>query len=149
RVIDRRINGLGVSEPVIQAVGDDKILLQLPGIDDIQQAYDIATKQAKLEIKIPDKDNPGQHKSLTPPLTGEHLNATYVAFDQSNQPVVHFEFTGADADRWVQLSKDFLNQPVPIASGSPQAADPLIKNVLPSGAGKNTRNFTRAPAKQL
>jgi preprotein translocase subunit SecD len=52
-VIDRRINGLGVSEPVIQAIGDDKILLQLPGIDDIQQANDIATRQAKLEIKVP------------------------------------------------------------------------------------------------
>ena len=45
-VIDRRINGLGVSEPVIQAIGDDKILLQLPGIDNIQQDNDIATRQA-------------------------------------------------------------------------------------------------------
>ena len=48
RVIDRRINGLGVSEPVIQAVGDDKILMQLPGIDDIQKANDLATQQANL-----------------------------------------------------------------------------------------------------
>src|SRR5207245_1862614 len=65
KVIDRRINGLGVSEPVIQAIGDDKILLQLPGIDDIQQANDIATRQAKLEIKVPDKENAGKFKSLT------------------------------------------------------------------------------------
>src|SRR2546426_1082077 len=42
RVIDRRINGLGVSEPVIQALRDDKILLELPGIDDIPQAHEIA-----------------------------------------------------------------------------------------------------------
>src|SRR5207253_9210418 len=98
KVIDRRINGLGVSEPVIQAIGDDKILLQLPGIDDIQQANDIATRQAKLEIKVPDKENPGKFKSLTPPLTGEHLNPTYVTFDQSNQPVVNFEFTVVDSD---------------------------------------------------
>jgi len=85
RVIDRRINGLGVSEPVIQAVGDDKILLQLPGIDDLQKANDLATQQAKLEIKIPDAANPGQYKSLVPPLTGEHLNPTYVAFDSANR----------------------------------------------------------------
>ena len=71
KVIDRRINGLGVSEPVIQAIGDDKILLQLPGIDDIQQANDIATKQAKLEIKVPDKENAGKFKSLTPPRSEE------------------------------------------------------------------------------
>src|SRR5438309_6964274 len=149
RVIDRRINGLGVSEPVIQALGDDKILLELPGIDDIQQANEIATKQAKLEIKIPDKDNPGQYKSLTPPLTGEHLNATYVAFDQSNQPVVHFEFTGAAADRWVQLSKDFLNQPVQITLDGSQISAPVIQNVFTSGAGQISGNFTVATAKQL
>src|SRR5207244_5112266 len=63
RVIDRRINGLGVSEPVIQAVGDDKILLQLPGIDDLQKANDLATQQAKLELKIPDAANRGQLNS--------------------------------------------------------------------------------------
>jgi preprotein translocase subunit SecD len=149
RVIDRRINSLGVSEPVIQAVGDDKILLQLPGIDDIQQANDIATRQAKLEIKIPDAANTGQFKSMTPPLTGEHLNATDVRFDQSNQPVVHFEFTGADADRWVQLSKDFLNQPVQITLDGSQISAPVIQNVFTSGAGQISGNFTVASAKQL
>src|SRR5207249_333099 len=140
KVIDRRINGLGVSEPVIQAIGDDKILLQLPGIDDIQQANDIATRQAKLEIKIPDAANQGQFKSMTPPLTGEHLNATDVRFDQSNQPVVHFEFTGADADRWVQLSKDFLNQPVQITLDGSQISAPVIQNVFTSGAGQISGN---------
>jgi preprotein translocase subunit SecD len=149
RVIDRRINGLGVSEPVIQAVGDDKILLQLPGIDDIQQANDIATRQAKLEIKVPDTANPGTFKSMTPPLTGEHLNPTYVAFDQANQPIVHFEFTGADADRWIQLSKDFYQQPVQITLDGSQISAPVIQNVFTSGAGQISGNFTVETAKQL
>src|SRR5947208_3637638 len=152
RVIDRRINGLGVSEPVIQAVGDDKILLQLPGIDDLQKANDIATQQAKLEIKVPDKDNPGppqQFKSLTPPLTGEHLNQTDVRFDNANQPVVHFEFTGDDANRWIQLSKDFLNQPVQITLDGKQISAPVIQNVFTSGAGQISGNFTVASAKEL
>jgi len=149
RVIDRRINGLGVSEPVIQAVGDDKILLQLPGIDDIQQANDIATKQAKLEIKVPDKDNPGKYKSLTPPLTGENLKPTQVVFDQANQPVVSFEFTGADADRWVQLSKDFTLQNVEITLDGQEISAPQIKEVFSSGRGQISGNFTVASAKQL
>jgi preprotein translocase subunit SecD len=149
RVIDRRINGLGVSEPVIQAVGDDKILLQLPGIDDLQKANDLATQQAKLEIKVPDAANSGQYKSLTPPLTGEHLNPTYVAFDSSNQPVVHFEFTGDDANRWQQLSKDFLNQPVQITLDGKQISAPVIQQVFTSGAGQISGNFTVASAKDL
>jgi preprotein translocase subunit SecD len=149
RVIDRRINGLGVSEPVIQAVGDDKILLQLPGIDDIQQANDIATRQAKLEIKAPDKDNPGQYKSLTPPLTGENLKPTQVAFDNANQPVVHFEFTGADSDRWVQLSKDYYKQQVQITLDGQQISAPVIEVIFTSGTGQISGRFTLESAKQL
>ncbi len=149
RVIDRRINGLGVSEPVIQAVGDDKILLQLPGIDDIQQANEIATRQAKLEIKVPDAESPGQFKSLQPPLTGEHLNPTFVSFDQANRPVVNFEFTGPDSDRWVQLSKDFLNKPVQISLDGKQISAPTIQVVFTSGRGIIEGQFTTQSAKEL
>lgn len=149
RVIDRRINGLGVSEPVIQAVGDDKILLQLPGIDNIQQANDIATQQAKLEIKTPDKDNPGTYKSLTPPLTGENLKPTQVGFDNGNRPVVRFEFTGTDSDRWVQISKDFLNKQVQITLDNQEISAPVIQEVFASGTGQISGNFTVATAKQL
>jgi len=101
RVIDRRINGLGVSEPVIQGLGDDKILVQLPGIDDLQAANDLVTRQAFLEVKVPDKDHPGQYKSLEPPLTGANLKPTFVTFQNGTKPVVNFEFTGDDANRWV------------------------------------------------
>jgi len=149
RVIDRRINGLGVSEPVIQAVGDDKILLQLPGIDDIQQANDIATKQAKLEIKIPDAANPGQFKSMTPPLTGEHLNPTFVSFDSANQPQVNFEFTGADSDRWVQLSKDYQGQVVEITLDGQRISAPSIESIFTSGTGVIHGSFTVQSAKEL
>ena len=149
KVIDRRINGLGVSEPVIQAIGDDKILLQLPGIDDIQKANDLATQQAKLEIKIPDTANAGQFKSLTPPLTGEHLNPTDVRFDSANQPVIHFEFTGDDANRWIQLSKDFKGQAVQITLDGKEISAPVIEDIFTSGVGQISGRFTVASAKDL
>ncbi|MDQ2913729.1 MAG: protein translocase subunit SecD [Chloroflexota bacterium] len=149
RVIDRRINGLGVSEPVIQAVGDDKILLQLPGIDDLAQANDIATRQAKLEIKVPDPATPGQYKSLTPPLTGENLKPTFVTFDNANQPQVNFEFTGADANRWMQLSKDYLNQQVQITLDGAEISAPRIESIFTSGGGVIHGNFTVASANTL
>jgi preprotein translocase subunit SecD len=148
-VIDRRINSLGVSEPVIQAIGEDKILLQLPGIDDIQKANEIATQQAKLEIKIPDNDNPGQYKSLAPPFTGEHLNPTYVQFDSANRPVVHFEFTGPDADRWIQLSKDYYQQIVQITLDGKQISAPRVDAQFTSGNGVIEGNFTVASAREL
>jgi preprotein translocase subunit SecD len=51
RVIDNRINGLGVSEPIIQTVGEDKILVQLPGVTDPQQAERVLGGTAQLEFK--------------------------------------------------------------------------------------------------
>ena len=51
RVIEGRINGLGVSEPVIQTVGSDKILVQLPGVNDPEQAERVLGGTAQLEFR--------------------------------------------------------------------------------------------------
>ncbi len=151
RVIDRRINSLGVSEPVIQSLGDDKILLELPGISDIQQAQEIATRQAFLEFKVPDKDRPGQYKSLEPPLTGANLKPTFVSFGghNSTEPVVNFDFGAPDDARWVQLSKDFLRQQVQITLDARQISAPQITTEFATGKGIIEGNFTPQSARDL
>jgi preprotein translocase subunit SecD len=52
RVVEGRINGLGVSEPVIQTVGSDKILVQLPGVNDPEQAERVLGGTAQLEFRL-------------------------------------------------------------------------------------------------
>ena len=149
RVIERRINSLGVSEPVIQGLGDDKLLLELPGISDLAQANKVATQQAFLEIKVPDKDKPGSYKSLEPPLTGANLKPTFVTFANGTKPVVNFEFTGADSDRWVQLSKDYYQQPVQITLDGKEISAPRINAIFTSGSGVIEGNFTTQSAREL
>jgi preprotein translocase subunit SecD len=149
RVIERRINSLGVSEPVIQGLGDDKILLELPGVEDLQQANEVATRQAFLEIKVPEPDKPGQYKSLVPPLTGANLKPTFVTFENGTKPVVNFEFTGADADRWVQLSKDYHDKPVQITLDGKEISAPRITVVFTSGRGIIEGSFTVQSAREL
>jgi preprotein translocase subunit SecD len=51
KVIENRINGLGVAEPVVQTVGSDKILVQLPGVTDPQQAERVLGGTAQLEFR--------------------------------------------------------------------------------------------------
>jgi len=150
-VIDRRINALGVSEPVIQAVGDDKILLELPGVSDLAQAQEIATRQAFLEIKVPNTDKPGEYKSLEPTLTGANLKPTSVGFTgaNQNQPVVNFEFGAPDDQRWIQLSKDFVGQPVQITLDGREISAPTITVVFTSGGGIIEGGFTTQSAKEL
>ena len=153
-VIDRRINSLGVSEPVIESLGADKILLQLPGVSDLKEAQDLATQQAFLEVKVPDLDAngtpTGTFRSLTPPLTGANLKPTYVEFQSTTSaPVVHFEFGAPDDQRWVQLSKDYLNKPVQITLDGKQVSAPNIRNVFTSGVGVIEGGFTPQSAKDL
>src|SRR5688500_120292 len=56
-VLRTRIDQFGVVEPIIQRVGDDRITVELPGVNDEQRALDIVRKQAFLEFQITDKTN--------------------------------------------------------------------------------------------
>ncbi len=151
KVIDRRINSLGVSEPVIQAFGGDKILVELPGVADIEQAQKVATQTAFLEFKVPDEANPEQYKSLQPPLTGQNLKPTFVSFAgqaQSN-PVVNFEFGSPDDQRWVDLSKQYVGKQVEILLDQKRISAPSIREVFSSGKGIIEGGFTTQSAKEL
>jgi preprotein translocase subunit SecD len=153
RVIDRRINELGVSEPVIQAQGDDKIIVELPGVSDIEQARQIVTRQAFLEFKVPDDATADQNdfKSLDPKLTGENLAQTYVTFEgqAATQPVVAFEFRGADGDRWMNLTKTYVNQRVQITLDGQEISSPVIEEPFDQPRGIIRGGFTTESAREL
>jgi preprotein translocase subunit SecD len=147
-VIDRRINQLGVSEPVIQSLGEDKIIIELPGISDLDKAKQVATQQAFLEFKVP--DGSGGFKSLDPPLTGANLAQTYPTNQCSTGPAcVHFEFQGPDAQRWINLSKTYQGQQIQIVLDGQQISAPQIKDVFTSGSGVIEGGFTTASARDL
>src|SRR3954462_14855221 len=55
KVVRNRIDEFGVSEPVVQKVGNDRIIVELPGIDDPRRAQDVVQKSAFLEFQITDK----------------------------------------------------------------------------------------------
>src|SRR5215208_1554974 len=63
KVVRTRIEGLGVSETVIEKAGNDRILVEIPGIDDRERAIKMAQDQAFLEFQITDKTN-GFEKAL-------------------------------------------------------------------------------------
>ena len=90
-----------------------------------------------------------QFVSLNPPLTGANLKPTFVEFQSGNIPVVHFDFGSPDDQRWVQLSKDYLQKPVQITLDGKEISAPNIRNVFVSGSGVIEGGFTTQSAKQL
>jgi preprotein translocase subunit SecD len=105
-VIQNRINGLGVSEPVITPVGSDRILVELPNVKNPDEAVQTLKDVAKLDFKIvPERvsaratadkkygDDPnGAYKdSGAIVYSGADLKGAQAAFDQSNRPKIDFQ----------------------------------------------------------
>src|SRR3546814_7031789 len=71
-IIDRRVNALGTREPTIIREGDDRIVVQVPGLDDPQQLKDLIGKTAKLEFRMVDANaDPAAAAAGRPPVGSE------------------------------------------------------------------------------
>jgi len=128
--LHNRINELGVAEPVIQQQGADRIVVQLPGVQDVAKAKDILGRTATLEVRMVD-DSPEATSALasgTVPfglerytdrngrpvlvrrqvvLTGENLQDAQAGFDgQTQQPAVHLTLDAKGARIFRDVTRD-------------------------------------------
>src|SRR5690606_22855952 len=129
-VVNRRVNELGTTEPIIQRQGTDRILVQVPGLDDPQRLQDILGQTAKLTFQMVDQSMPAQEAlNGRPPagstvmmsndepavpyiienrviVSGENLVDAQTSFDQrTNEPVVSFRFDNQGATRFAQATQ--------------------------------------------
>ena len=113
-IIERRVNSYGVSEPVVQQFGENRIILQLPGVENIQEAKDLIGATALLEYKqreCLDLDNdPGCLLSFTDKeigLTGEYMTSAFVDnIPATGEPIVSVIFNSDGAKLLSELTKN-------------------------------------------
>jgi len=111
--LGKRINELNVSEPVIQQQGRDRIVVQLPGVQDVAHAKDIIGRTATLEFRMVDETvTPGTELSAAIPLnselftegpgapvvvskditlTGDSITSAVAGFDQNQRPSINID----------------------------------------------------------
>ncbi len=114
--LSKRVNELGVAEPVIQRQGADRIVVQLPGVQDVSRAKDIIGRTATLEVRMVDESvRRGTEESAAIPLgselfkvgkgapvilykdpviTGDYISNAGASFDQNQQPAVSIDLNG-------------------------------------------------------
>ena len=126
--LSKRINELGTTEPIIQQQGADRIVVQLPGVQDVARAKDIIGRTATLELRMVDSTvTPGTELSAAIPinselftegrgapvvlsrdiiLTGEYISSATASFDQNQQPAVSLDLNGDGGRRIRQATRD-------------------------------------------
>src|ERR1700704_1189460 len=121
-VIQKRVNAYGVAEAEIQTRGTDRLIVQLPGVKDIEEAKKLIGQTAKLEFK--EQDGTGQWVPSTGQLNGEivpltgaylvpgHQQVTFAS--RAGLPEVAFEFNGDGAQIFGQITQRLIQRPLGI-----------------------------------
>jgi preprotein translocase subunit SecD len=137
-VISRRVNAYGVAEPEIQQLGTDRIIVQLPGLKDTEQAKQLIGQTAKLEFKEQDASgnwvpSTGQLNGQTVALTGAYLQPgrQQVTFTgNAGLPQVAFQFNSDGATLFGQITQRLLQKPLGIFLDGQEISAPTVQAVL-------------------
>jgi preprotein translocase subunit SecD len=137
-VIGRRVNAYGVAEAVIQTRGTDRIIVQLPGVKDPEEAKKLIGQTAKLEFK--EQDGTGQWVPATGVLNGQPVVLTgqylvpgrqQVTFgSRAGFPEVAFEFNSDGAQMFQQITSRLVGKPLGIYLDGQQISAPTVQAVL-------------------
>lgn len=139
-IINNRINPEGVKEPVIQRQGERRILVQLPGVDDPQEAEDIIGKTALLEFK----DTLGETL-----LTGAYLKNAKSSFDRFGRPNVLLEFNDEGAKLFEKATTQNVGKVLAITLDGQEISAPVVQEPIPNGEASIVGSFTVEEAQRL
>ncbi len=174
-VVRRRIDELGTREPGIERSGEDRILVQVPGLQDPAQLKEILGKTAKMSFQLVDeqadpnaavapigdeilpmmaenKNTPAQKVVVQRRVlvSGDRLTDAGQGFDQqTGQPVVTFRFDSVGAKAFGDVTKERVGHRFAIVLDKQVITAPVIINPILGGTGQITGNFTVEGAKNM
>ncbi len=173
-IIRRRIDALGTTEPTIQRQGVDRILVQVPGLQDPAQLKRLLGTTAKLVFRLVDVSTTAeQAKATRVPsgseilpsddgtgieyliqkrvmVSGENLVDAQPGFDsRTNEPIVNFRFDSSGATRFGRVTQTNVGRPFAIVLDNKVISAPVIREPILGGSGQISGNFTVQEANDL
>jgi preprotein translocase subunit SecD len=174
QIVERRVNQLGTVEPVIQRQGTDRILVQVPGLQDPTRLKELLGKTAKMEFRMVDTSvSPDQaQQGRVPPdsellmsastpkipyvvkkqvlVSGGDLTDAQPGFDQrTGEPIVSFRFNTSGARKFAQATTENVGQPFAIILDNEVISAPVIREPITGGPGQISGSFTVQSANDL
>jgi preprotein translocase subunit SecD len=166
-VIRRRIDALGTTEPSIQREGTDRILVEVPGLQDPERLKQLLGKTAKLEFRLVadpgespadydmlEQTEKGQEGKLPVEkrvmVQGEDLTDAQPGFDpQTQQPIVNFRFNIRGGQRFGQVTSENVGKLFAIVLDGKVISAPRILGPITGGSGQISGSFTVEQANDL
>ncbi len=173
-VINRRINQLGTTEPSIQRQGNDRILVEAPGLGDPARLKSLVGQTAQLTfhlvkstltkdqadsqppppgtIEFPSEEDPNIVYAVedTALMTGEDLVDAQAGFDsRTNQPVVNFRLSTSGARIFGDVTAKNVGRPFAIVLDNKVISAPVIQTPILGGSGQISGHFTVQTANDL
>ena len=173
-IVRRRIDELGTTEPTIQRQGEDRILVQVPGLSDPARLKALLGQTAKLFFRMVDQSISAEQALATrvppgseilysvdePPIpylvekrvlvSGENLVDAQPGFDsRNNEPIVLFRFDTQGGQRFAVATQANVGRPFAIVLDDQVVSAPVIQSAILGGSGQISGNFTVEAAADL
>lgn len=139
-IVERRINEMGLTEPLVQKEGARRIIVELPGEKNPEKAIETIGKTAVMEFK----DESGATR-----LTGKDLKTAKEQIENGNQNVVAIEFTDEGADKFADLTAANVGHKIAILLDGEVLTAPVVNEPITGGKAVITGSRTLEEAKNL
>ncbi|WP_426442979.1 protein translocase subunit SecD [Bradyrhizobium genosp. P] len=174
QIVEKRVNQLGTVEPVIQRQGTDRILVQVPGLQDPTRLKELLGKTAKMEFRMVDTSVPPDQvlQGPVPPdserlmsasspkipyivkkqvlVSGGELSNAQPGFDQrTGEAIVSFQFNSSGARKFAQATSENVGQPFAIVLDNEVISAPVIREPITAGSGQISGSFNVQSANDL
>ncbi len=175
QVLRSRVDQFGVAEPLIQQQGSSRVIVELPGVQDVNRAKAAIGKTAQLTFHLVDDtiapsavvvpanrtrfyEERGTGENMVkvplivqkrPSLTGEMLTSAAAAFDQNGAPAVDIAFDSRGTRIFAQLSTQNVGKQFAIVLDGKVYSAPVFREAILGGRAQISGNFTTAEAQDL
>jgi protein-export membrane protein SecD len=176
-IIRRRVDEVGTNEPIIQRQGKDRILVQLPGLDDPERIKRLLGKTARMNFRMVNETSSLEEalSGKVPPgsdllfeldsttgektipyliykkigVSGDQLVDANPTMDNYNQPVVSLRFDSAGSRKFGDLTSKNVGKRFAIVLDGEVISAPVIREAITGGSGQISGNFTFESASDL
>jgi len=161
-VVERRVNVFGVAEPLVQVSGDDRLIVELAGISDVNQAIKLIGETPFLEFRVEKPDTraileaqaQGQRLNEEPfapgGINGRHLKRAQVVFDQQTlRPQVSLELNEEGTKLFAETTQQNIGKLVAIYLDGYAISIPVVQSAITNGSAVISGNFSANEAKLL